>query len=204
MPILKGKFSSGFPGTQPVISANGTVDPTSPTNAIVWELQVDQYGTSGPAILRAYNPLQLTTEYYDSGETGERDQLGGAVKFTVPTVADGHVFVGSQYQFSVFGLFPPSTAAPAVPTNLTASAARPERSGSTQLDQSHAGPGAAATGIQILRSTDGVNFTQITTVPASATSYTDPGPLATGQVYTLRAGGRQSGRQLRAVGHGDG
>jgi MBG domain (YGX type)/Legume lectin domain len=184
LPILKGKNGSGFPGTQPVISADGTVDPDIPTNAIVWELQVDQYGTSGPGILRAYNPLNLT-EYYDSGQTGLRDQLGGAVKFSVPTVADGHVYVGSQFQFSVFGLFPQATVAPATPTNLTAQATL-NHSIQIQLNWSDPTPaaGAAATGIEILRSTDGVKFSQISTVAASATSFTDASPLKPGNVYT--------------------
>ena len=182
--ILTGNYTAGFPGTQPVISADGTADPTDPANAIVWELQVDQYGTSGPAILRAYDPTDLQTEYYDSSESGERDQLGGAVKFAVPTVADGHVYVGTQYQFSVFGLFPQSTAAPATPTKLTASASL-QNSIEIQLNWTNPTPaaGAAATGIEILRSTNGGNFTQISTVSASATSFTDQGPLTTGVVY---------------------
>ena len=54
-------------------------------------------------------PAQSAIEYYDSSQSGLRDQLGGAVKFAVPTVADGHVYVGSQYSFSVFGLFAQST-----------------------------------------------------------------------------------------------
>ncbi len=184
-PILQAKITSGFPGAQPVISANGTLDPTSPTDAIVWELQVDSYGSSGPAILRAYNPLNLAIEYYDSSQSGSRDQLGGAVKFTVPTVADGHVYVGSQYSFSVFGLFAQSTSAPAAPTSLTAQPTLNQTIG-VQLNWTNPAPvaGAAATGIQVLRSTNGVNFTKITTVSASATAYSDPGPLATGKTYT--------------------
>src|SRR5207302_6623401 len=104
----------------PVISANGTVDASSPNDPIVWELQVDQYGSSGPSILRAYDALNPSDELYDSAQSGQRDQLAGAVKFTVPTVADGRAFVGSEYAFSVFGEFPAATAAPASPTGLAA------------------------------------------------------------------------------------
>ena len=94
-----------------MISANGTVDPTSPTDAIVWELQVDAYGSSGPAILRA------TTRSISGSNTMTAASPAcatswGAVKFAVPTVADGHVYVGSQYSFSVFGLFAQSTTRP--------------------------------------------------------------------------------------------
>ena len=34
-------------------------------------------------------------ELYDSGLTGLRDQLAGAVKFTVPTVVNGRVYVAN-------------------------------------------------------------------------------------------------------------
>jgi len=183
-PILYGNYYAGYPGAQPVISANGTVDPTSPTDPIVWELEVDQYGSSGPSILRAYDATNLSDELYDSSMTGLRDQLGGAVKFTVPTVADGEVFVGSQYQISVFGEFPASTTAPATPTDLTATTTIGEGS-EIQLNWTNPAPapGAAATGIQIYRSTDGVNFSLLTTVPAYSTQYTDPGPFVAGQQF---------------------
>jgi len=183
-PILQGNFGSGYPGSQPVLSANGTVNPTSPTNPIVWELQVAAYGTSGPGVLRAYNATNPSIALYTTLMTGLRDQLGGAVKFTVPTVADGHVFVGSQYELSVFGEFPPATAVPATPTGLTT---MPVLGQSPEIQLSWSNPtpaaGAAATGILVLRSTDGINFSLLTTVPASSSQYTDPGPIVASQVY---------------------
>src|SRR5262249_31903341 len=63
----QGTFSN-FPGTQPVITANGIANPTNPTNAIVWELQVDNFGggtpmgnrpLTGPAFLRALDANNL-------------------------------------------------------------------------------------------------------------------------------------------------
>ncbi len=33
-----------------------------------------------------------------------RDEAGLAVKYVVPTVADGHVFVGTQQQVDMYGL----------------------------------------------------------------------------------------------------
>ena len=56
-------------------------------------------------MLDAYDASDLSDELYSSAEaTGDRDQAGPAVKFTVPTIADGHVFVGTENELDVYGL----------------------------------------------------------------------------------------------------
>jgi trimeric autotransporter adhesin len=47
----------------------------------------------------------LSSEFYDSNQFSS-DNPGPAVKFSVPTIANGSVYVGTQTQLAVFGLFP--------------------------------------------------------------------------------------------------
>ena len=86
-----------FPDPSPVVSANGT------TNGIVWLVDATAWASSGPAILRAYNATNLATEIYTSSQNLARDNPGPAVKFVVPTVINGKVYVGTDGQLSVFG-----------------------------------------------------------------------------------------------------
>ena len=165
----------GFPGSTPSISALGT------SNAIAWALQTERYRSGGASVLHAYDAVNLQTELYNSEQTGLRDQAGGATKFTIPTVANGQVYVGTANRLNVFGLFPENTAPPdASPSDLEGVSPLYFQAALTWTN--HA---TNATGIKIERSPDGETFVQVNTVPRSATSYTDSG-LRGSSVYFYR------------------
>jgi fibronectin type 3 domain-containing protein len=188
---------SNFPGTQPVISANGVADPTNPTDAIVWELQVDNFGggtpmgnrpLTGPGFLRALKATDLNTVLYDSGSSavGQRDLFGEPVKFTMPTVTNGHVLVGEARTFSVFGLFPEATALPPPRENLAAEVQVGIQGPQIHLTWTNPGTGADPTNIRIERSTDGTNFSPVTNVFRFNSDFTDLGPFEYRQHYFYR------------------
>lgn len=99
---LQSPETLGPQGATPVLSANGT------SNAILW--LIDTSGAmatpAAPAILRAYDAENLSNEVYNSAMVPQRDTAGLAVKFTVPTVANGKVYVGTQTELDVYGLLP--------------------------------------------------------------------------------------------------
>jgi hypothetical protein len=99
-PIHRSSATIGFPGATPSVSANGT------NNAIVWVINsanVSSGSPAGPAILFAYNAYNLTNKLYDSTQAGVRDTASWAVKTSVPTVANGKVYVGGASALTVYG-----------------------------------------------------------------------------------------------------
>ncbi len=82
----------------PVISANGT------SSGILWALDNSSNTSACCQVLYAFDATNLSNVLYNSNQAGSRDVPGGAVKFTSPVVANGKVFVGSQYQVSTFGI----------------------------------------------------------------------------------------------------
>jgi hypothetical protein len=89
----------GFAGATPSISGSSAT-----TDGIVWAIDTGAYGTSdsgpsaaGPAILHAFDASNISTELWNSTQaSGGRDTAGNAVKFTVPTVANGKVYIGTR------------------------------------------------------------------------------------------------------------
>jgi lysophospholipase L1-like esterase len=168
----------GWPGATPTISANGT------NNGIVW--MVDR----NTAQLRAYYAASsssnaapnLATEIWTSATAANsRDALGTPAKFVTPTVADGHVFVGTTTALVEYGLTATATAPPTAPTTLTATAVS-----GLQINLTWADSAQDETGFAIEQSSDGVNFTQIGTVGVNVLNYSVISGLQPGDTYYFR------------------
>jgi outer membrane protein assembly factor BamB len=87
-PVAQTSQTFEFPAFTPSISANGT------TNGIVWGYE---FSTTN-AVLHAYDATTLK-ELFNSGTL-----LGPGVKFAIPTVFNGSVYVGTSNSLVAFGL----------------------------------------------------------------------------------------------------
>jgi hypothetical protein len=98
-PLAVSSTVFNYPGATPSISAEGSSD------GIVWEVEhTSTRAETGPAVLHAYSAANVSQELYSSTIAGARDELGTAVKFAVPTIANGKVYVATQTGLTVFGL----------------------------------------------------------------------------------------------------
>jgi autotransporter-associated beta strand protein len=144
-----------LPGSA-VVSANGS------NNGIVWIMD------RNANLIRAYDATTLATELWNSGQkAGGGDSVGAVVKFAVPAVANGEVFVGNSNSLLVYGLVQPATAVPNQPT-LSATPLSGSTVNLTWTDTTVA-PNTASN-YSIEDSTDGTNFSVVTTAPAGSTS----------------------------------
>jgi hypothetical protein len=116
----------GFPGAGVSVSSNGT----TAGSAIVWAIDGTQYGSPGPgpgpAVLYSFDASNISTQLWNSAQAANnRDTAGNAVKFAVPTVANGKVYVGSSTEVDAYGLLsanPPPNISSINPSSATAGA----------------------------------------------------------------------------------
>ena len=100
---LSPKAASGLSGVSatPTISANGVDD------GIVWLLRSKVWNASDQAaVLYAYDAANVAHELYNSEQNAGRDRAGAALRFNIPMVVNGHVYVGTKHEVAVYGLKP--------------------------------------------------------------------------------------------------
>jgi hypothetical protein len=105
-PTSMSSTAFGMHGATASLSANGN------NNGIIWDIDNSSYNStnpvaSGSAVLHAYDATNVANELYNSMQAGSRDQAGQALKFTVPTIANGRVFVPTASELDVYGLLLP-------------------------------------------------------------------------------------------------
>ncbi|HEX3150803.1 MAG TPA: fibronectin type III domain-containing protein [Gemmataceae bacterium] len=148
--------SFGALSGSPMISANGTA------NGIVWLL--DRQTNR----IHAYDAATLATELWNSARQPDGlDTLGTVTKFSVPSIANGHVYVGTLDGLVLYGHdLPPEN--PPLPPVLSAATLSGSSIKLTWTDATP--PRDQATIYTIEESLDDSSFNAITTVPAGATS----------------------------------
>jgi|CZKH01.1.fsa_nt_gi hypothetical protein len=101
-PPTLGTVTYSMHGATASLSANGA------TNGILWDIDNSNYNDLGtgtlPSVLHAYDATNVARELYNSSQAGTRDTAGYALKFTVPTIAGGRVFVPTGNELDIYGL----------------------------------------------------------------------------------------------------
>ena len=89
-------------GATPAVSANGSKD------GIVWAVSSKNWNEPArrPAVLYAYDASRVAYELYNTEQNSHRDRAGVALRFAIPTVVNGKVYVGTKGEVDVYGLLP--------------------------------------------------------------------------------------------------
>ena len=100
---LKLRSSSSLrfanPGATPSVSADGN------KNAIVWAIATKTWNGPGrPAVLYAFDAINLSEPIYTSEQNDKRDRAGMATRFVIPLVVNGHVYFGAREEVEIYGL----------------------------------------------------------------------------------------------------
>jgi hypothetical protein len=100
---LKAASGNSLPAVSdtPTVSANGARD------GVVWVLRSKVWNTPDrPAVLYAYDATDVARELYNIEQSPSRDRAGLALRFNIPTVVNGRVYVGATHEVDVYGLLP--------------------------------------------------------------------------------------------------
>jgi hypothetical protein len=98
-PASESNITSAFPGASFTVSSDGA------QNGIAWAVRTDQYTTHGAQVLYAWDANDLTNPLYESDTNAARDGAGHAMKFAIPVVTNGKVYVAALGEVDIYGLF---------------------------------------------------------------------------------------------------
>ena len=88
-------------GGTPAISADGT------RNGIVWLIETKEWnGADRPAVLHAYDAGDVAARVVEQRAESRPRPGGLTLRFTIPTVVDGRVYVDGKRRVDVYGLLP--------------------------------------------------------------------------------------------------
>jgi fibronectin type 3 domain-containing protein len=107
--------------------------------------------------------------------------VGSVIKFSVPIVDNGHVYVGTGNSLVVYGELAAVTQAPAAPSNLAANGLT-----SKQVQLTWTRNSINEAGFDVERSTDNVTFSQVGLADAATTTFTDSNNLQPNTTYYYR------------------
>jgi hypothetical protein len=97
--VAASSFSLHDHAATPAVSANGGKE------GIVWV--VSSKGWNSPArtaVLHAADASNVAHELWNSEQNPARDRAGLGLRFNIPTIVNGHVYIGARREVDVYGL----------------------------------------------------------------------------------------------------
>jgi len=74
-------------------------------DGLIWVLNSKAWnGSDANAVLFAFDANDASRLLYSSEQNSPRDRAGLALRFNIPTVINGHVYVGAKHEVDVYGL----------------------------------------------------------------------------------------------------
>jgi hypothetical protein len=105
--LHNGKLTSKIASDSrfPSISATPTVSSNGARDGVLWMLHSQAGNVDyGNAVLYAFDASDSSRLLYNSEQNPARDRAGPAVRFNIPMVINGHVYVGAKHEVDVYGL----------------------------------------------------------------------------------------------------
>ena len=98
-PVAQSNKQFDNPGATLTVSANGAKD------GVLWLVETKAWNAGDQfAVLHAFDAANVAHELYSSKQNVARDGPGLAVRFVIPLVMNGKVYIGTKGELDVYGL----------------------------------------------------------------------------------------------------